>query len=128
MQSQKNLTIMLSVDDIGKLQILQRKLCNTASGVIRFLINDYHEKNFSQNSTTVLQPQPPSPSPTPAPAPAARHVPTVEELVADYRADGCMMPTYWRDLTEEERDRVARECNLSEGDLEFLEETLEENR
>lgn len=123
MQSQKNITIMLSVDDIGKLQILQRKLCNTASGVIRFLINDYHEKNFSQNST-VLQPQPPQP---PSPAPPARHVPTVEELVADYRADGHMMPTYWRHLTEEERDRVARECPLTEGDLEFLEGTLEEN-
>lgn len=121
MQSQKNITIMLSVDDIGKLQILQRKLCNTASGVIRFLINDYHEKKFSQNSTTVLQPPP-------SPAPAARHVPTVEELVADYRADGCMMPTYWRHLTEEERDRVASECHFSEDELEFLEGTLEENR
>ena len=125
MQSQKNITIMLSADDIGKLQILQRKLCNTASGVIRFLVNDYHEKNFSQNSTTVLQPQP---FPSPSPVPPARSVPTVEELVADYRADGVMMPTYWRHLTEEERDRVARECNLSESDLEFLEGTLEQDR
>ena len=126
----KIISAYLPEDSLAQLETLRTIHRRSASDMIRWLIADAfaQQKNLSQNSAIANFSSQPQPSPSPSPAPAARHVPTVEELVADYRADGCMMPTYWRDLTEEERDRVARECNLSEGDLEFLEGTLEETR
>lgn len=128
----KIISAYLPEDSLAQLETLRTIHRRSASDMIRWLIADAfaQQKNLSQNSAIAnfsSQPQPQPPQP-PSPSPAARHVPTVEELVADYRADGCMMPTYWRHLTEEERDRVARECPLSESDLEFLEGTLEETR
>lgn len=122
----RNLTIYVNNDELAQIEVIRKRhLRRTYADTLRFLIAQEAEKILSNNGLTQQpqQPQPPQP-----PSPPARHVPTVEELVADYRADGCMMPTYWRHLTEEERDRVASECNLSEGDLEFLEGTLEETR
>jgi len=123
-----NISFAATDEEVRKIDMLKTAMRHsTRSDVLRHAITDAYDVFFAKNLPIGnTQPQPPSPAP--APAPAARHVPTVEELVADYRADGCMMPTYWRHLTEEERDRVASECNLSESDLEFLEGTLEETR
>lgn len=57
MTESKNITILLEADDIRRLQELQSRLRNTASGVIRYLLS---------NSGKIL----PSPAPS---APAARH-------------------------------------------------------
>lgn len=120
-----NISFAATDEEVRKIDMLKTAMRHsTRSDVLRHAIMDAYDVFFAKNLPTGNT----QPSPSPSPAPAARHVPTVEELVADYRADGCMMPTYWRHLTEEERDRVASECNLSESDLEFLEGTLEENR
>lgn len=119
--------INLNAAEEVQLSTLQQFLHGSKTSAMRWALAQTVEKilpSMLLSNNATMQPQP-QPQP---PAPPARHVPTVEELVADYRADGVMMPTYWRHLTEEERDRVARECPLSESDLEYLEGTLEENR
>lgn len=122
--------INLNAAEEVQLSTLQQFLHGSKTSAMRWALAQTVEKilpSMLLSNNATMQP-PPSPAAAVPSAPAARTVPTVEELVADYRAKGCMMPTYWRHLTEEERDRVARECNLSEGDLEFLEGTLEETR
>ena len=115
MEKAKNLTILLNAEDLVKLQVLQRKMCNTATGVIRYLINEWHEKNFAQNNTTVLTPAPSAPS-----APAARHVPTVDEVLAMRKpeaSEACW--EFWGDWTEEQRRALI-------GPLEITRSVLDE--
>jgi len=122
-----NISFAATDEEVRKIDMLKTAMRHsTRSDVLRHAITDAYDVFFAKNLPTGnTQPQPP---PSASPAPPARSVPTVEELVADYRADGCMMPTYWRHLTEEERDRVASECHFSEDELEYLEGTLEETR
>lgn len=67
MTESKNITILLEADDIRRLQELQSRLRNTASGVIRYLLSN-SGKILPENDAVA------SALPSPAPsAPAARH-------------------------------------------------------
>ena len=97
MEKAKNLTILLNAEDLVKLQVLQRKMCNTATGVIRYLINEWHEKNFAQNNTTVLTPAPVTPA-----APPAWVCPSPEEIrrLEPYQALTLIME-HWDEMDNE---------------------------
>ena len=79
MTESKNITILLEADDIRRLQELQSRLRNTASGVIRYLLSN-SGKILPENDTVAsAQPSPAAA----APSAAAPHAPNNSPLSAE---------------------------------------------
>lgn len=96
-----NISFAATDEEVRKIDMLKTAMRHsTRSDVLRHAITDAYDVFFAKNLPTGNT----QPSPSPSSAPAARHVPTVAEVLAMRKpeaSEACQ--EFWGDWTEEQR-------------------------